>query len=128
MSFELLESVFGYLQLEDIKSTRHEAASLLLLKPAWVSSDAEDQKILTATASHQIFRETVPEIAYYATMNDESFSDEGFKRSGHQYGHSQIPSLSQVFGNTDNAVITTYAFDRKEDNTKHRVITGHHLS
>ena len=47
--------------------------------------------------------------------------------NGHQYGHSQTPRLSQVFGNTDNAVTTTYTFNRKVGNSKHRVITRQHL-
>ena len=81
VSFQLFESVIQYLQLEDLRSTRHEAAPPLLLKPAWISSATEDRNIITATASHRISRGTVPKIAYDGTIYDERLNNEGFERS-----------------------------------------------
>ena len=129
VTFQFLESVFGYLQVEDIKSTRHEATPPLLLTQYGYSLTPKIKISLIATASYQVFGETIPELAYGATIYNERFSDEVLSEvSGHQSGHSQTPSWSQLSGNTDNALTTTYTANRKEDDTKHRTIIRHHLT
>ena len=62
------------------------------------------------------------------SMTRDSVARDLSEVSGHQYGHTQTPSLSRVVGNTGNAVMTTYTFNRKGDNTKHRTITRHDLT
>lgn len=81
LPFELLTLVLHSLPVKDIKKTRlsckvlNDAASQFLITRAWISSDPEDQNILTAISLHPIISKSIREIVYDGTIYDDRLVD-----------------------------------------------------